>query len=273
MAGKKGARPDLGTLAGLIVAAGGIFGGYVLENGSMKDIRGLSAALIVVGGCLGATLVANPLALVIRAVGRVKDLLLEPADEAEELVESLVGFSMRARKSGIVSLEKEAEELADPFLRKCMMLAVDGMDLQEIRALMELEMDLEEGRTEDEAKVYEAAGGFAPTIGIIGAVLGLIIVMRNIEDVSKVGHGIAAAFVATIYGVGLANILFLPAANKIKLRGQQRRERQDLMLEGVCGIVEGMNPKMIRSKLESYLTKKPSAASREQEGGRKRPAA
>jgi chemotaxis protein MotA len=251
-AAKAGKKLDLGTLMGLLLAVGGILGGYLLENGKPQGLIGESAAIIVLGGCLGATMVANPLPLVLRAFRRMRDLLLEAPDDKPELIEALVGFSMRARKHGIVALEQEASEIQDPFLRKSLMLAVDGMDLQEIRGAMELAMDVEESRSEAEAKVYEAAGGFAPTIGIIGAVLGLIIVMGDLRDMEKVGAGIAAAFVATIYGVGTANILFLPAAHKIKLKAVLQRERQELILEGVCGIVEGMNPKMIRTKLEAY---------------------
>jgi chemotaxis protein MotA len=245
-------RLDVGTFAGLAVAIGGILGGYLLEHGNTREMLGESAALIVLGGCLGATLVANPLALVLRAARRGKSLLVEPVDDKEDLIDALVGFSMRARKHGVVSLEQESLAIEDHFLRKSLMLAVDGIDLQEIRGVMGLQMDVEERRSEEEARVFEAAGGFAPTIGIIGAVLGLIIVMGQLQDMDKVGKGIAAAFVATIYGVGSANLLFLPAAHKIKLRASIEHERQELILEGVCGIVEGMNPKMIRSKLESY---------------------
>lgn len=246
-------RLDFGTVGGLVVALAGILGGYRLEHGSAGALLGESAALIVFGGCLGATLVANPPTLVKRALLRARDVLLEPADESPELIESLVSFALRARKNGIVSLEQEAIEIPDPFLRKCMTLAVDGMDLQEIRGVMELEMDVDERRREEEAKVFESAGGFAPTIGIIGAVLGLIIVMEDISNSSKLGKGIAAAFVATIYGVGSANLLFLPAAHKIKLRAAAERQKRELILEGVCGIVEGMNPKMIRSKLAAFV--------------------
>lgn len=268
---------DLGTVLGLTLAGGGILGGYLLEHGKPQGLIGESAAIIVLGGCFGATMVANPLWLVLRAFGRTRDLLWETPDDKCELIETLVGFSTRARKHGIVSLEQEASELQDPFLRKSLMLAVDGMDLQEIRSAMQLAMEVEEGRSDADAKVYETAGGFAPTIGIIGAVLGLIIVMGDLKNMEKVGAGIAAAFVATIYGVGTANILLLPAAHKIKVRAAHERERQELILEGVCGIVEGMNPKMIRAKLEAWVApgaaakaKKTSSA---QEKDKERPAA
>jgi len=248
-------RIDSGTLAGLTVAVAGILGGYLLEGGKAGDVLGESAALIVFGGCLGATLVANPLPLVKAAFARTRDLLFELPDDKAELIDQLVAFSQAARKQGIVSLEQEVMAIEDPFLHKSMLLAVDGMDLQEIRGIMGLAMDAAEHRADSEAKVFESAGGFAPTIGIIGAVLGLIIVMGDLKDMDKVGKGIAAAFVATIYGVGSANLLFLPAAHKIKARASQQRLRQELILEGVCGIVEGMNPKMIRAKLEAYLAR------------------
>src|SRR5262249_6710084 len=153
---------------------------------------------------------------------------------------------------GLVSLEGEALEIEDPFLRKALTLAVDGTDLQEIRNMMQLEMDVYESRALEEAKVFESAGGYSPTIGIIGAVMGLIQVMKNLANIEEVGHGIAVAFVATVYGVGIANILLLPAATKIKSRIEREIELRELKLEGVVAIVEGLNPKLIRSKLEAY---------------------
>jgi chemotaxis protein MotA len=250
---KRRGRPDLGTWAGLLVAVAGILGGYLMEHGKVGDVMGESAALIVFGGTLGATLVANPLSLVRRSARRARDLLVEPADQTRQLIDQVVQFAMKARKNGIVALDADALALEEPFLRKSLLMAVDGMDLQEIRAAMNLEIDAAERRLEEEAKVFESAGGFAPTVGIIGAVLGLIIVMGQLTDTRLVGKGIAAAFVATIYGVGSANILFLPAAHKIRIRASMERETRELILEGVCAIVEGLNPKMIRSKLEAYL--------------------
>ncbi len=256
-----GKRLDAGTLAGVLLAMGGILGGYLLEHGKLGDVFGESAAMIVLGGSLGATLLANPFATVRCAARRFLTLLFEPPDQTVSLIENLVSFATRARKNGLVSLEQEVLKIPDPFLRKSLMLAVDGLDLQDVRNVMELEMDVEERRVHQEAKVFESAGGFAPTIGIIGAVLGLIIVMKRLQDIELVGKGIATAFVATIYGVGAANLLFLPAAHKMKIRGEQERMRQELILEGVSGIVEGMNPTMIRSRLDAFL-RKPSAAAK-----------
>lgn len=258
--GSRRGRLDLGTLGGMLLAAGGILGGYYLEHGRAGDLMGASAALIVLGGSLGATLVANPLSLVRRAAGMVGALLVEPPDDSAALLEAIVGFAIRARKGGIVGLEEEALAVEEPYLRKSLTLAVDGVDVAEIRSSMELDSEVAERRWEEAAKVYEAAGGFAPTIGIIGAVLGLITVMGDLSDISKVGNGIAAAFVATIYGVGSANLLFLPAGHKIRLRAAAARQRQELILEGVCAIAEGLNPKMIRSRLEAYVPAGPGGA-------------
>ena len=248
---------DLASAAGLLLAAAGIIGGFYLEHGRPHQMMGASAAVIVFGGCLGATLIASPLPLVKRAIGRLADVFLETSSDYQQLINALVGYASQARKDGLVSLEADASRIDDPFFRKALMLAIDGADLQELRSMMELEIDVSEQNAEKEARVFEAAGGYAPTIGIIGAVLGLIIVMGNIEDIKKVGEGIAAAFIATIYGVGSANILFLPAANKIKLRARSERERRELILEGVTAIVEGMNPKLIRTKLEAFTGGEP----------------
>jgi chemotaxis protein MotA len=259
--GRGGRSLDLGSILGLLLALAGILGGFLLEHGQPQQMVGLSAAVIVFGGCLGATLVASPMPQVRGAAGRWRDVFFTKHDDSGALIEDLVRYAAKARKDGLVSLEQDASQNPDPFLQKALMLAVDGADLQEIRSMMELEIDISERRADTEARVYEAAGGYAPTIGIIGAVLGLIVVMGNIEDIKKVGEGIAAAFVATIYGVGAANILFLPAANKIKLKAHAARDRQEMILEGVAAIVEGMNPKLIRLKLEAFARDSASRAS------------
>ena len=176
----------------------------------------------------------------------------EKSQDPDGLIDILVDYSSKARRNGIVSLEQVADQAPDPFLRKALNLAVDGTDLQELRNMMELEIGVAEHHAEAEAKIFESAGGYAPTIGIIGAVLGLIQVMKDLADIEKVGHGIATAFVATIYGVAFANLFFLPVAGKIKARAQQKSQMRELMLEGVIGIVEGLNPKLIRSKLGAY---------------------
>lgn len=255
-----GTKPDLASFAGLALAVGGILAGQWLEGGSPGQILRGSAALIVLGGTLGAVLLSTPLATLIGAVHRLKDVFFETKLEPAVMTDEIIDYATKARKSGIVSLEAESSEIADPFLRKALTLAVDGTDLQEIRKMMELEITVAEHHAEAQAKVYEAAGGYSPTIGIIGAVIGLILVMGNLSDIEKVGEGIASAFVATIYGVGFANVFFLPAAAKIKARAHGRTEINELILEGVVGIVEGLNPKLIRAKLEAYAKAKPAKA-------------
>jgi chemotaxis protein MotA len=247
-----GAKPDLATLGGLAVALGGIMSGVLIEGGQVLQLLQLTAALIVFGGTLGAVMVTTPLGVLKRAAGKLVSVFMEKQLSPGAIIEEIIGYATNARKNGIVSLEQDAEQAADPFLRKALNLAVDGTDLQEIRKMMELEMGIEEQQSEAEAKVFEAAGGYSPTIGIIGAVLGLIQVMKSLSNIEKVGEGIAVAFVATIYGVSSANILFIPSAGKIRARTQASMQMKELMLEGVAGIVEGLNPKLIRTKLEAY---------------------
>ena len=234
------------------MALGGILGGLLLEKGSIQDVAQATAAMIVMGGTLGAVLVTTPLAVFVRACKGLGSAFFERGSSTAATIDSLIQYATKARKNGIVSLEAEAAAIADPFLRKALNLAVDGTDLQELRKMMELDIALSEQAGEAEAKVWEAAGGYAPTIGIIGAVMGLIQVMKNLEDIKAVGHGIAVAFVATVYGVASANIFFLPVANKLKGRTRAATLLKDLTLEGVGGIVEGLNPTLIRLKLEAY---------------------
>jgi chemotaxis protein MotA len=258
-----GARPDMATLSGMVIALLGIVGGLLLEKGQIQDIAQGTAALIVLGGTIGAVLVTTPLPVVTRAFRGLRCVFFERSTAAGQIIDLLIGFATKARKNGIVSLESEAAAVSDPFLRKALNLAVDGTDLQELRKMMEIDMTLAEESGEAEAKVWEAAGGYAPTIGIIGAVMGLIQVMKHLEDIKEVGHGIAVAFVATVYGVGSANLFFLPAANKLKARMRERLLVNDMILEGVIGIVEGLNPTLIRLKLESYNPARPAKKQKE----------
>jgi chemotaxis protein MotA len=193
------------------------------------------------------------------AARRLVHVLFDHTEEPEAVIEELIGYAAAARRTGLVSLENDAMNVRDHFLRKALNLAVDGTDLQEIRGMMQLEIELSENRALAEAKVFECAGGYSPTIGIIGAVLGLIQVMKNLANIEEVGHGIAVAFVATVYGVGVANLVLLPAATKIKARIENETSLRELKLEGVVAIVEGMNPKLIRGKLQAYLRKQADA--------------
>jgi chemotaxis protein MotA len=257
---KRRAKPDLATIAGLVIALGAMGGGLVLEGGSIKDIGQFTAAIIVLGGTIGAVMVNTPLPVLRGGMRRLATVFRHEEVSAGDICEEIIGYATKARKNGIVSLEQDASEVEDPFLKKALNLAVDGADLQELRKMMELEMGIEEQRAESEARVFECAGGYAPTIGIIGAVIGLIQVMKHLANIDEVGRGIAVAFVATVYGVALANVFFLPVANKIKARAHQESELREMILEGVVGIVEGLNPKLIRTKLEVYSRHEQSKA-------------
>lgn len=224
-----------------------------MEGGRIKDVSQITAAMIVLGGTCGAVMVSTPMSLLARAVRRLIHVFMDKSEPPDPVIEQLIGFAGIARRNGLVSLEEMALELDDNFLKKALILAIDGTDLQEIRGMMHLDMEMAESRAMSEARVFESAGGYSPTIGIIGAVMGLIQVMKNLANIEEVGHGIAVAFVATVYGVGLANIVLIPAATKIKARIEHDSALKELMLEGVVAIVEGMNPKLIRTKLEAYL--------------------
>jgi len=249
---KTGARTDFATVGGILLAFGGIVGGLLMEGGRIKDISQITAAFIVLGGTFGAVMVSTPIRVLKGAAMRLIHVLMDNTQSPDAAIEELIVYATKARKNGLVSLENEALEIQDPFLRKALTLAVDGTDLQEIRNMMQLEIETVENRALAEAKVFESAGGYSPTIGIIGAVMGLIQVMKNLANIEEVGRGIAVAFVATLYGVGLANIILLPAATKIKSRIELETEMKQLKLEGVVAIVEGLNPKLIRSKLDAY---------------------
>jgi chemotaxis protein MotA len=246
-------RPDLGSVGGLILAVGGILGGLILDGGKVNDVKQVTAGMIVFGGTIGAVMLTTPLGVLMGAVRRLGSIFFERSQPVAQTIESLIGYATQARKQGIVSLEQEASGIEDPFLRKALNLAVDGMEMSQIRGIMELEIELMEQRGEAEAKVFETAGGYSPTIGIIGAVLGLMQVMKNLANIDEVGRGIAAAFVATVYGVAAANLFFLPAGGKLKARLRAEVQLRELMLLGVLAIVEGLNPKLIRTKLDAYV--------------------
>ncbi len=256
---------DFGSIGGLAVALLGIVGGLTMEGGHLRDVAQLTAAMIVLGGTTGAVLVSMPFETVRAALHRVKGVFFNRAPDTAGIIEQLIGYATKARKTGLVSLEDEAYKIEDPFLKKALMLAVDGTDLQEMRKMLELVIEVEEHHADSEAKVFECAGGYAPTIGIIGAVLGLIQVMKNLANIDEVGHGIAVAFVATVYGVGSANLLFLPIATKIRARFEAEVRRKEIVILAVSGIVEGLNPKVIRMNLDAYVAPQPGSQKKTEE--------
>lgn len=244
---------DKATWGGVLLALGGILAGLLLEGGNLSQIFQPTAAMIVFGGTLGAVLIQFPLSLVLEALGRLVQIFIEPKREPKELIRQLVQYALQARKAGIISLDDELPHIRDPFMKKALMLGVDGIEPQEVRKLMELELDNRADHEERLPQVFESAGGFAPTIGIIGAVLGLIQVMQHLDKIDEVGRGIAVAFVATIYGVGSANLFFLPAAGKLRIRLWGEQHIREMVLEGVVSILEGINPRILETKLVGFF--------------------
>ncbi len=250
---------DKSTIGGICLAAMGILVGLILEGGKVAQIIQPTAAMIVFGGTMGAVMVQFPMSTVWLAFKRLKCVFFEKKSAASQVIDELVRYAYKARKQGIVSLDADLQEIKEPFLKKSLMLAVDGTEPSELRKMMELELENQAEQEENIPKLYESAGGFAPTIGIIGAVLGLIQVMQHLDNINEVGKGIAVAFVATIYGVGSANILFLPWAGKLRIRLRQEQIIREMTLEGVVSILEGMNPRMIEGKLLGFLSEQRTA--------------
>ena len=244
---------DKASWGGVVLGLGGIVGGLLLEGGNLSQILQPTAAMIVFGGTAGAVLIQFPLPVVVGAVRRLAEVFFQPHHNPGGMVQELVRYANRARREGIVSLDAELENIQEPFLKKSLTLAVDGTEPQELRQMMELELDNQSEREEKIPQVFESAGGFSPTIGIIGAVLGLIQVMQHLDKIDEVGRGIAVAFVATIYGVGAANLFFLPAAGKLRIRLREEQVLREMTLEGVVSILEGMNPRMLETRLLGFL--------------------
>ena len=250
---------DFASIGGIALAVIGILAGMMIEGGSIGQITQPTAAMIVVGGTVGAVMLQFPLPTFLAAIKSIASVFLHKGTDGERVVLQLVEFANKARRSGIVSLDADLAQVDDPFLKQALMLAVDGTEPSEVRKIMQLQLDNRAVMDEKVPQVFESAGGFAPTVGIIGAVLGLIQVMQHLDNIDEVGKGIAVAFVATIYGVGLANLICLPAAGKLKIRHQQEQMVKDMMLEGVISILEGLNPRMIETKLRTFLLDAPKS--------------
>jgi chemotaxis protein MotA len=245
---------DRSTFGGMLVALLGIGCGLLLEGGRLAQVIQPTAALIVIGGTLGAVMVQFPLPVVVQAFVDLKGVFLNPESESDAIVQNLLRYAYKARKEGLLSLDTELAKIQDPFLKESLMLAVDGVNASDLRKMMELQLDYRGEKDERIPKVFESAAGFAPTIGIIGAVLGLIQVMQHLQDINEVGKGIAVAFVATIYGVGSANLLFLPWAGKLRIRLREKQVTQEMMLEAVLSIIEGVNPRALELQLSRYVS-------------------
>lgn len=239
----------LGLLLGLVA----IVGGQVLEGGSVGSLSQPTALLIVLGGTMGAVMLQSPYVTFMRGVRMVRWVWYPPVVDYQRLIKQISSWSQVSRREGLLALENVINQLKDDFARKGLQLLVDGAEPERLREVLEVEINTYEQEMKLSARIWEAAGGYSPTIGILGAVLGLIHVMENLSDPSKLGAGIAVAFVATIYGVGLANLVFLPMSNKLKAHINRLVVQREMIVDGLVGIANGDNPRIIESRLQGYV--------------------
>jgi chemotaxis protein MotA len=244
---------DKSSIGGVLLAVAGILAGLIMEGGNIGQILQPTAAMIVIGGTLGAVLLQFPLTTVLAAFRNLAHVFAAPRRQNDEVIQQLLSFANKARRNGVVSLDADLGTIQDPFLKRALTLAVDGTEPTELRKIMRVSLDSAMEREEQLPMVFDSAGGFSPTIGILGAVLGLIQVMQHLDNMQEVGRGIAVSFVATIYGVGLANLFFLPFAGKMRIRIRDGQQHREMMLEGVISILEGTNPRMLEVKLSGFL--------------------
>ena len=244
---------DLYSIIGLILAVVAITVGAVLKGAGLQALLSSAAFMIVVVGTTAAIMVQTPSHVMRRAMAMLPWVFRPPRLRPEAQIQKIVDWSHVARRQGLLGLEPMIDNEADPFLRKGLQLVVDGSEPESIRSTLEVELVAREAADTRAARVFEGMGIYAPTLGIIGAVLGLMAVMQNLADPSRLGKGIAAAFVATVYGIGLANLLFLPVANKLKVAVQARSHVQEMLIEGLIAIAQGENPRVLEGRLRGYL--------------------
>lgn len=241
------------SVFGLGLGIAAILVGQILEGGHVSSLVQPTAFLIVIGGTLGAVMLQSPLPVFVSGLRMGKWVFLPPVTAPEEIIAQIGRWSHVARKEGLLALEAQIATIPDPFMRKGLQLLVDGAEPERLREVLEVEIDAWEEQLKLSAKVWESAGGYSPTIGILGAVMGLIHVMENLSDPSKLGAGIAVAFVATIYGVGAANLIFLPVAKKLMANIARLAALREMFVDGLVGIANGDNPRIIESRMQGYI--------------------
>lgn len=241
------------SVIGMLVGVGAIVGGQVVEGGHLSSLLQPAAFIIVVGGTFGAVLLQSSMATFVAGMRMIKWVVTPPETTHKLLISRVVKWSNIARKEGLLSLEGQVATLSDMFERRGLQMLVDGIEPDRLRDLLEIESDAYEAQLKLSARVWESAGGYSPTIGILGAVMGLIQVMENLSDPTKLGSGIAVAFVATIYGVGMANLIFLPIAKKLLANINHLIVLRAMFIDGIIGIANGDNPRVIESRMEGYI--------------------
>ncbi len=249
----RGNSLDKISIVGLVIGIMAIVGGQVLEGGHVASLAQPTALLIVLGGTLGAVMLQSPYHLFKRGLAMTKWVWFPPVLEQKKSIDQILHWSQLSRREGLLALENFIPSIKDEFTKKGLQLLVDGADPERIRELLDVDIDTYEVEWRQSAKIWEAAGGYSPTIGILGAVMGLIHVMENLSDPTKLGAGIAVAFVATIYGVALANLVYLPIAGKLKYHIGRMVSFKEMMIDGLVGIAVGDNPRIIESRLRGYL--------------------
>lgn len=241
------------SIVGLLLGIAAILVGQVLEGGHIGSLVQPTAFLIVIGGTLGAVMLQSPAQVFVRGFKMIKWVFVPPLIDPDELIQQIARWSHVARKEGLLALEAQIAAIPDPFMRKGLQLLVDGAEPERLRDVLEVEIDAYEAQMKLSARIWESAGGYSPTIGILGAVMGLIHVMENLSDPSKLGAGIAVAFVATIYGVGAANLIFLPVAKKLLANIARLVTLREMFVDGLVGIANGDNPRIIESRMQGYF--------------------
>ena len=244
---------DILSVLGILLAIGAIIGGQHLEGGHLSSILQFTAFLIVMGGTIGAVMLQYPMPVFMKALKSIGMVFGNVHVDMGGIITKIVELSNISRKQGLLALEGQIKTIQDPLMARGIQLVVDGTEPPKIREILEVEVGVFEEEYTTAAKVYESLGGYAPTVGILGAVLGLIHVMENLADPSKLGGGIAVAFVATVYGVGAANLFFLPMGGKIKLKAKDLVIGKLMVIEGLISVAQGENPRMIEEKLSGFL--------------------
>ncbi len=259
---------DLATIAGLLGAWGALLLSAIIEKTNLASLFGPSAFILVIGGTFGATMISYSIDDIVALPKIIALAFKKQETDPLKFIELLVGFAEKARREGLLILQEFIKDTEDKFLVRGMNLVIDGADPELVRNILETEIVFLEKRHSISASIFETAGGFAPTMGIIGTVVGLITVLGNIENASELSKGIAVAFLATFYGISTANLIWLPIANKLKLKSKAELLIKEMILEGILSIQAGENPRIVREKLEVFLPPKLQRAAKETEKGK-----
>lgn len=249
---------DLALVIGFILGFGSLLGAFIIEGGNPVQLANISATMIVIGGTIGATLIAHPMDLVFSLPKLIIKALTGRPPDGAQVINILVEFAQKARKEGLLSLERDVDALKDPFMKRGLMLVVDGVEPETVKEILENDLEAMAKRHERGYAMLEAMGGYAPTMGIIGTVMGLVSVLSHLSSPEELGPAIAVAFIATFYGVSTANILWLPLGGKLKMKSKAEIFIRQAMIEGIMAIQAGDNPRIVEEKLQAFLRVRPA---------------